>query len=98
MKNILKLMLKQYFLPKWIVLLYDLAVMGTVFSFSTYLVANFSAEQAELQNAIRQVIASTFIFLIVYLIIKPHYNIICLLYTSDAADEEDSVDLGGRRI
>eukprot|EP00656_Telonema_subtile_P003565 TRINITY_DN11623_c0_g1_i1.p1 TRINITY_DN11623_c0_g1~~TRINITY_DN11623_c0_g1_i1.p1 ORF type:complete len:328 (+),score=94.18 TRINITY_DN11623_c0_g1_i1:89-1072(+) len=26
-----------------------------------------------------------------------HYNI-CLLYTSDAADEEDSVDLGGRRI
>ena len=29
-----------------------------------------------------------------------HYNLqmICLLYTSDAADEEDSVDLGGRRI
>src|SRR5665648_329077 len=25
-------------------------------------------------------------------------HIICLLYTSDAADEEDSVDLGGRRI
>ena len=25
-----------------------------------------------------------------------YYNI-CLLYTSDAADEEDSVDLGGRR-
>ena len=24
--------------------------------------------------------------------------IVCLLYTSDAADEEDSVDLGGRRI
>ena len=23
---------------------------------------------------------------------------LCLLYTSDAADEEDSVDLGGRRI
>ena len=22
----------------------------------------------------------------------------CLLYTSDAADEEDSVDLGGRRM
>src|SRR5664279_2916286 len=27
----------------------------------------------------------------------PYFNI-CLLYTSDAADEEDSVDLGGRRI
>eukprot|EP00658_Telonema_sp_P-2_P052481 TRINITY_DN40708_c0_g1_i2.p1 TRINITY_DN40708_c0_g1~~TRINITY_DN40708_c0_g1_i2.p1 ORF type:complete len:141 (-),score=48.94 TRINITY_DN40708_c0_g1_i2:41-463(-) len=26
------------------------------------------------------------------------YCFICLLYTSDAADEEDSVDLGGRRI
>eukprot|EP00658_Telonema_sp_P-2_P081683 TRINITY_DN8450_c0_g1_i8.p1 TRINITY_DN8450_c0_g1~~TRINITY_DN8450_c0_g1_i8.p1 ORF type:complete len:123 (+),score=36.68 TRINITY_DN8450_c0_g1_i8:80-448(+) len=25
-------------------------------------------------------------------------RICCLLYTSDAADEEDSVDLGGRRI
>src|SRR5674536_252854 len=27
----------------------------------------------------------------------PH-RVACLLYTSDAADEEDSVDLGGRRI
>ena len=26
------------------------------------------------------------------------FAIYCLLYTSDAADEEDSVDLGGRRI
>src|SRR5664280_3891824 len=26
------------------------------------------------------------------------YTHTCLLYTSDAADEEDSVDLGGRRI
>ena len=26
------------------------------------------------------------------------HNGTCLLYTSDAADEEDSVDLGGRRI
>src|SRR5678815_3777309 len=25
-------------------------------------------------------------------------NIVCLLYTSDAADERSSVDLGGRRI
>src|SRR5665648_976945 len=27
-----------------------------------------------------------------------YMHMICLLYTSDAADEEDSVDLGGRRI
>src|SRR5674536_400644 len=26
------------------------------------------------------------------------HTFMCLLYTSDAADEEDSVDLGGRRI
>ena len=25
-------------------------------------------------------------------------NVFCLLYTSDAADERSSVDLGGRRI
>src|SRR5664280_767553 len=29
--------------------------------------------------------------------VGPH-RFLCLLYTSDAADEEDSVDLGGRRI
>eukprot|EP00658_Telonema_sp_P-2_P000328 TRINITY_DN10117_c0_g1_i3.p1 TRINITY_DN10117_c0_g1~~TRINITY_DN10117_c0_g1_i3.p1 ORF type:complete len:156 (+),score=24.57 TRINITY_DN10117_c0_g1_i3:133-600(+) len=29
---------------------------------------------------------------------SPEYDVTCLLYTSDAADEEDSVDLGGRRI
>src|SRR5664280_653880 len=28
----------------------------------------------------------------------PRFVMPCLLYTSDAADEEDSVDLGGRRI
>src|SRR5664280_458888 len=28
----------------------------------------------------------------------PPEDVRCLLYTSDAADEEDSVDLGGRRI
>ena len=32
------------------------------------------------------------------LIHSPIYNQACLLYTSDAADEEDSVDLGGRPI
>ena len=29
---------------------------------------------------------------------KPILIILCLLYTSDAADERSSVDLGGRRI
>ena len=30
--------------------------------------------------------------------VKSGESLLCLLYTSDAADEEDSVDLGGRRI
>src|SRR5665648_1271836 len=34
-----------------------------------------------------------------YLVLEVDVPLIpCLLYTSDAADEEDSVDLGGRRI
>ena len=39
---------------------------------------------------------------IIPVLIVPYYSVIggwaVLLYTSDAADEEDSVDLGGRRI
>src|SRR5665648_1285887 len=35
---------------------------------------------------------------LVFLLIWIALRRICLLYTSDAADEEDSVDLGGRRI
>ena len=31
-------------------------------------------------------------------VVVRHRNPICLLYTSDAADERSSVDLGGRRI
>ena len=35
----------------------------------------------------------------VMLILRPHLRVEpCLLYTSDAADERSSVDLGGRRI
>ena len=45
----------------------------------------------------------TFVTLITDSFIDPAFGINtlilhCLLYTSDAADEEDSVDLGGRRI
>ena len=76
MKNILKVLLKQYFLPRWIVLVYDLSVMGSVFIFSTYLIVNFSSEKVDLQNALHQIVASAFIFFVVYLFIKPHYNII----------------------
>ncbi len=43
-----------------------------------------------------------FLFLLLMLYIGSRYGGIglgvCLLYTSDAADERSSVDLGGRRI
>ncbi|HEY3388409.1 MAG TPA: nucleoside-diphosphate sugar epimerase/dehydratase, partial [Prolixibacteraceae bacterium] len=76
MKNIIKLLLKQYFLPRWIVLVYDLFIVGCVFTFSTYLVVDFSPGKVELQNTIRQAAAVVFLFFIVYLFIKPHYNVI----------------------
>jgi len=50
--------------------------LGYHIYFYTYLVASFSAGQVELQNTLHQIIANTFIFLVVYLFIKPHYNII----------------------
>eukprot|EP00658_Telonema_sp_P-2_P031470 TRINITY_DN23535_c0_g1_i2.p1 TRINITY_DN23535_c0_g1~~TRINITY_DN23535_c0_g1_i2.p1 ORF type:complete len:130 (+),score=50.26 TRINITY_DN23535_c0_g1_i2:56-445(+) len=34
----------------------------------------------------------------IYSVFEVEDGVTCLLYTSDAADEEDSVDLGGRRI
>ena len=39
-----------------------------------------------------------FIKIDAYLILIDFENSLCLLYTSDAADERSSVDLGGRRI
>ena len=42
----------------------------------TYLIANFSAARIELQNLLRQIFVCVLIFISVYLIIKPHYNIL----------------------
>ena len=46
-------------------------------------------------HAIKQVAPQATISFNKFLFISVEF---CLLYTSDAADEEDSVDLGGRRI
>lgn len=76
MKNILKDLLKQYFLPRWIVLIYDLSVMGTIFIFVNYLVVNFSVEKVNINYIYHQIVVSALIFFMVYLIIKPHHNIV----------------------
>ena len=49
------------------------------------------------QHEVRKLIAGPTVF-ICDECVELCMDIICLLYTSDAADEEDSVDLGGRRI
>jgi FlaA1/EpsC-like NDP-sugar epimerase len=76
MKSDFKDLLKEYFLPKWIVLLYDLSVIGFVFMFTTYLIADFSYGKLQLLSTYHQIIASTLIYLLVYLLIKPHHNIL----------------------
>src|SRR5674536_165598 len=50
----------------------------------------FSEFSIKLSEALRQPLENKSIVI--------NRNNVCLLYTSDAADEEDSVDLGGRRI
>lgn len=76
MKNVLKNLLKQYFLPRWIVLLYDLSVIGAVFVFATLLSVNFSFENVVLKDTYHQMVAVAIVFFVVYFLIKPHYNII----------------------
>lgn len=76
MKNLLKDLLKQYFLPRWIVLIYDLTVIAAVFIFSTYLIVNFSFKNIHLKDIYIQVFAIVTIFFMVYLILKPHHNIV----------------------
>ena len=47
---------------------------------------------------IKKYLEKIYLFLIFILLYAPILTLICLLYTSDAADEEDSVDLGGAGI
>ena len=49
-------------------------------------------------NYIRRVVDMNSGFIDPVIEVKPKEGITCLLYTSDAADERSSVDLGGRRI
>ena len=76
MRNALKNLLKQYILPKWIVLVYDLSVIGFVFIFTTYLIVNFSTDKVALHDTLLQFVAGAAIFFVVYFFVKPHSNIV----------------------
>src|SRR5664280_3369548 len=56
------------------------------------LILNFTAIERPVLSAFKTESLTRSVFIMLKLLQT------CLLYTSDAADEEDSVDLGGRRI
>ena len=76
MKTILKDLLKQYFLPRWIVLIYDLLVISVVLIVANFLVVNLSPGKITMEYIYPQIFAGMIIFFLVYLFIKPHHNII----------------------
>ena len=76
MKSVIKNLLKEYFLPRWIVLMYDLSVVCVTFIFTTFLIVNFSSDNVNLKDIDHQVIAILLIYFTVYLSFKPHHNII----------------------
>ncbi len=76
MKNFIKGIFKHYCLPRWIILAYDLLVIGIICVFSTFLIENFSAEKIQLITTYQRAAVNILIFLLVYLHIKPHHNII----------------------
>jgi len=65
--------------------LYDLSVISAVFIFTTYLTVNFSLENVGTKVIYSQIFAIAIIFFVVYLLVKPHYNIIRHTTTKDFA-------------
>eukprot|EP00658_Telonema_sp_P-2_P068556 TRINITY_DN57492_c0_g1_i1.p1 TRINITY_DN57492_c0_g1~~TRINITY_DN57492_c0_g1_i1.p1 ORF type:complete len:113 (+),score=26.41 TRINITY_DN57492_c0_g1_i1:265-603(+) len=58
----------------------------------------FAASNSTEWNIAQKTKAAKIHFDEIHRVLINQYLKACLLYTSDAADEEDSVDLGGRRI
>src|SRR5665648_761260 len=64
---------------------------------------DLSGKQAVLELMIpiiswKKILAKLIVAVVTTVVFQMIAALSCLLYTSDAADEEDSVDLGGRRI
>ncbi len=76
MKNVLKNLLKKYFLPRWIILLIDLGVITAAFVLATFLNINFRLENLVREDFYSHIVATAILFLLVYKFVKPHYNII----------------------
>lgn len=72
----LKRLLETNIAPRWIVLVFDLSIMWVVFLCSTILISHKGPLTELLHDHVIQLFMSGVIFLIAYLIVKPHHNII----------------------
>src|SRR5665648_1296374 len=86
---------------------YVYALVGTIAFSSLYVFSKAGLNQVELAQFGLYYFGIGFLLNLIFILATgkfrqlpgiPKKVIGCLLYTSDAADEEDSVDLGGRRI
>src|SRR5665648_1287995 len=101
-KNMIRLDFKDFI---WVLLLGVLCIPLSMLFFQLGIMKSNASTAAVLMS-----VSPLFTTIFAYIILKEKFSKpkvagllagltgICLLYTSDAADEEDSVDLGGRRI
>jgi len=76
MTDAFKRILERHIAPRWIILLFDLTIIWCVFLLTTILIAQQGSDLIAPREYFPQIIISGAIFLIAYLIVKPHHNII----------------------
>ena len=76
MKKKLHKLLYGHFLPKWIVLAFDLSVIGLVFIFTYWLRVDFGNLRFPIHLILLQTICGLPLFLLAYYLLKPHHGII----------------------
>ena len=76
MTEALKRFLERYIAPRWIILIFDLSIMGFVFLFTNILITHKESIIDTFFENFPQVILSGIIFSIVYYFVKPHHNIV----------------------
>ena len=84
MKRKLHKLLDKRYLPKWIVLSFDLCVIGIVFFFSYWLRMDFGNLHITYQDFLQKTFFGLPVFLVAYAIMKPHNGIIRHTTVNDA--------------
>jgi FlaA1/EpsC-like NDP-sugar epimerase len=83
MVRILKNLFERNFAPRWIILIFDLSIMWFVLLFGIILFSEKMSPIITLFNYLPQILLSGAIFFIIYIIVKPHHNIIRHTTTHD---------------